>query len=249
MGLTLHYKLRAPASLADGDVPRLVAAMHRLARRFQQAGRAAAVSDIGSAPKDFLWLSEYLMVRTPGDPDTRRGVEVPVQAGRVFTVTLGAESEPLRLGLCRYPERVMDRHTGRPRIVRRRGWRLQGFCKTQYASLHGWEHFRRCHTAAVDLLAGLRELGLRVTVNDEGGYWPHRDETELRRSVDRMNGIVAAFAGALKDVTDGDGGPAVQSPIFAHPQFERLEAEGVNREGSSVAAAVELVRKQPHPRR
>ncbi len=173
MGLTLHYKLRAPVGMADSDLPPLVAAMHRLARRFQQTGRVAAVSNIGSVPGDFLWLSKYLMVKTPGDPDTRRGVEVPVQAGRVFTVALGTDSEPLRLGLCRYPAQTMDHATGRSRTVRRRGLRLAGFCKTQYASLRGWEHFRRCRLAAVDLLLALRGLGLKVWIMDEGNYWPH----------------------------------------------------------------------------
>lgn len=245
MGLTVNYKLRAPRDFTEAEIPGLVTAMHRLARRFQQAGRVEAVSGIGAAPEDLLWLSEYLMVRMPGDPDTCRGVEVPVAAGRVFTVTLGADCEPLRLGLCHYPERVTDPHTGRWRSVRRRGWRLSGCCKTQYASLHGWEHFRRCHTAAVGLLAGLRVLGLRVEVNDEGGYWPGRDEVELCRKVEQMNGIVAAFAGALKDATDGDGGAPVQSPIFAHPQFERIEAAGVAREGAAIGRAVDVVRKLP----
>jgi len=168
--------------------------------------------------------------------------------GRVFTVTLGADSEPLRLGLCRYPEQVLDPHSGRRRTVRRRGWRLSGFCKTQYASRHGWEHFRRCHLAAVDLLVALRGLGLKVWIMDEGNYWPHRDETELRRRVEQMNGIVAGFAGALRDATEGDGGAPVQSPIFAHPQFERIEAEGVAREGAAIGEAVDRLRKLPELR-
>ena len=136
-------------------------------------------------------------------------------------------------------------------MIRRRGWRLAGFCKTQYASLHGWEHFRHCHTAAVDLLAGLRALGLHVEMNDEGGYWPGRDETELHRNVNQMNGIVAAFAGALKDATDGNGSAPLQAPILAHPHFERIEAEGATRHAATVAQAVKIVRqlhrKRPSP--
>ncbi|MDQ5978064.1 MAG: hypothetical protein QG602_1036, partial [Verrucomicrobiota bacterium] len=57
-------------------------------------------------------------------------------------------------------------------------------------------------------------------------------------------GIVAAFAGAMKDATeDAPGGASVQSPIFVHPQFERLEAEGIAREGKFVKQAVRLTRK------
>jgi hypothetical protein len=119
------------------------------------------------------------------------------------------------------------------------GWRFEGFTKTQYASLHGWEHFLRCHTAVVDLLAGAAQLGLTVTINDEGGYWPGRSLIALRAELDEMNGLVAAAAGALKDSYDSraDESP-VQSPIFAHQQFEQLEAEGASR----VATVLEKLR-------
>ena len=135
-------------------------------------------------------------------------------AGHLFRVAVGRECEPLLLGLCRYA---------------RGGWRLKSFCKTQYASLRGWDHFRRCHTAVIDLLAAAKSIGWRVATNDEGDYWPGRDLEALRRNVDEMNGIVAAAAGALKDWGEEHGGEAVQSPIFAHPHFERLEAEGTAR--------------------
>jgi hypothetical protein len=42
------------------------------------------------------------------------------------------------------------------------GWRLSGCSKTQYASLHGWEHFQRCHCAVVNLLADAGIPVLRV---------------------------------------------------------------------------------------
>ena len=243
MGLTLHYKLRAPAGTTDTMIPTLVARMHAAATAMRQAGRVERVGRIAADPEDLRWLAEWLQVPVPGEENCSRGVEVPALAGHVFTVMLGEGCEPLRLGLCRYPDHVPDHQTGRSRVVRCRGWRLASFCKTQYASLHGWEHFRRCHTAAVDLLAGLCDLGLRVEVNDEGGYWPGRDETELRRGVDQMNGIVAAFAGALKDATDGNGGAPLQSPIFAHPHFERIEAEGASRHTVTITQAVKIIRR------
>ena len=135
-------------------------------------------------------------------------------AGHLFQVGVGRDCEPLWLGLCRYD---------------RGGWRLKSFCKTQYASLHGWEHFRRCHTAVIDLLADARPLGLTVVISDEGDYWPRRNLEALQRNLDEMNGVVAAAAGVLKDWGEERGGPAVQSPILAHPRFERLEAEGAAR--------------------
>ena len=243
MGLTLHYKLRAPAGFAEAAIPALVARMQAAATVMRRAGRIERVGKIAGDPDDLHWLGEWLQVSVRGEENCSRGVEVPALAGHVFTVLLGEGCEPLRLGLCRYPDRVPDHQTGGTRVVRRRGWRLAGFCKTQYASLHGWDHFRRCHAAAVDLLAGLRELGLQVEITDEGGYWPGRDERVLRRSVDQMNGIVAAFAGALKDATDGSGGSPLQAPIFAHPHFERIEAEGARRHTATITQAVKIVRR------
>lgn len=247
MGLTLHYRLKGPLVASDDRARALATAMRTAAQKFKRAGRIAAVGTLCSEPETLRWVSEWMQVPVPGEAHTVRAIEVPAATGLIFHVDLGEGSEPLRLGLCRYPARVKDPLTGRPRVVRRRGWRLSGSCKTQYASLHGWEHFRRCHVAAVDLLVAVSDLGVEVEINDEGGYWPSRDESELRRSVDRMNGIVAAFAGALKDVTDETGGAPVQSPIFAHPQFERLEAEGIARDGEHVRDAVTLTRRAKRP--
>lgn len=118
---------------------------------------------------------------------------------------------------------------------------IAGFCKTHDASLHGWAHFARCHVAAVDLLNAARPLGRRVRLNDEGGYWPHRRLPVLRERIDRMNGVVAALAGALKDAADETGGQTVQSPIFAPPHFERIEAEGAAAIAEHLRAAVATV--------
>ena len=140
------------------------------------------------------------------------------------------------MGLCRYPARVWEH--GRDWPTRLDGWRLSLFSKTQFASLHGWEHFRRCHLAVIAALEIWRGLGATVKISDEGGYWPRRSERTLRQELDVMNGAIAGLAGALKDAGDEHGGPPVQSPIFAHPQFEHLEADGAARHGRKIAALV-----------
>jgi hypothetical protein len=243
MGLTIHYKLRAPAVTGEEEARALVAQIRAAALALKQAGRIEKVGAISSSPAQLAWLSEWIMVPVPDEPNTTRGIEVPAQAGYVFNVGLGEGCEPLRLGLCDYTAERRDPATHRLERVGTAGWRLSAFCKTQYASRGGWEPFRRSHTAAVDLLAGLTALGVEVEITDEGGYWPGRDEAELRRTVECMNGIVAAFAGTMKDATDDSGGTPVQSPIFAHPQFERLEADGMAREGKFVEQVVRLTRK------
>lgn len=239
MGLTLHYTLGAPAALDDDAVPALVRAMRAVAERFRRAGRVAAVSPVSATREDLEWCTAWLPVRAAGGV---RGLPVPPHAGRLFFVDLGEGAEPLRLGLCAYPESVDDPGNGRPRRVRLRGWRLRAFCKTHYASLHGWEHFLRTHTAAIDLLLALRPLGLRVTLLDEGGYWPGRDTVALRAQLDRLNGAIAGLAGALKDATDDTRTAPVRSPIFAHPEFERLEAAGASAHAADLARAVALIR-------
>ena len=144
---------------------------------------------------------------------------------------IGEDCEPLWLGLCRYPETIP--HQGHKLPTKAdAGWRLAGFSKTQYASLHGWEHFLRCHQAVVDLLAALRTPAVRVNISDEGDYWPRRSVAALRRNLEEMNGLVAATAGALKDWDEAATGQSrVESPIFAHQNFERLEAKGEARVG------------------
>lgn len=248
MGLTIHYTIRAAARVRTAEVLPLVKRMQAAARAMLKTGRVTAMGRIGSGPEDFFMLSEWLTVPVPGEENTSRGIEVPVLDGYVFDVTLGEGCEPLRLGLCRYPTHVVDAQTGRRRAVAKRGWRLAGFCKTQYASLQGWENFRRCHLAAVDLLAGLAELGLKVAINDEGNYWPGRDEAALRAMVDRMNGMVAALAGQMKDAADEEGGAPVKSPIFAHPQFERLEAEGAAANADQLRAVAAVVKGEKRQR-
>ena len=84
------------------------------------------------------------------------------------------------------------------------------------------------------MLDEARRLGYRVTVFDEGEYWPRRDEAALRKNVEQMNCVIAAAVGALKDFDKATGAEAVQSSIFAHPQFEHLEAKGA-AQGHAVA--------------
>jgi hypothetical protein len=235
MGLTINFKLVAPPGTDERGAEALVRHLRRRALGFKQRGRVDRVHPLRRDAQSLRRAREWMQRPDSFQPNRFYQADVFPLAGFIFAVSVGEDCEPLWLGLCRYPSSVAL--GGRRVRTRLNGWRLHGFCKTQYASLHGWEHFRRCHTAVIDLLAGARKSGLGVEIEDEGDYWPGRNEAALRRNLDEMNGAVAAVAGALKDLHGDTDGPGIESPIFAHPQFERLEAQGASR------GAARLVRR------
>lgn len=181
------------------------------------------------------------------DPYERRWrfrPEQPVR-GWVFDVEVGADCEPLRLGLCQYPfpgRRYLGaREVARLQDSRKAVWRLEGFCKTHYASLHGWEHFRRGHLAVFALLEWWRRTGARLELDDERSYWPGRSEGRLRRTITAYNQQLAAVGSALKDDA-GPAGEAVTGRIFSLPAFEAAEAVGEARDRPAVQRVVRAVR-------
>jgi hypothetical protein len=223
MGLTIHYRIALkPEDTADGVVEarKLTARARQFAQQLRRQGRVDGVGPLRADPALRQHAPFFLKYLHPEHGWSWRPV-FPLE-GWLFLVEVGPGCETLRLGLCRYP--VPGRNLGRRRLKQAQAvWRLEAFCKTQYASLHGWEHFRRCHLAVLDLVDFWRTFGARVHIADEGGYWPRGSERALRRSLGELNGAVAGLAGALKDAaTEG----TIESPIFSHPQFERLEAEG-----------------------
>ena len=111
------------------------------------------------------------------------------------------------------------------------------------------ERVRRGLSTKSLLMVGLRGVGKTVLLDrmrddaEAAGIQTVRIEAPegrslpaLRRNLDEMNGVVAATAGALKDMDDGKNG-GIQSPIFAHRDFERLEAEGEARAGKAIRQA------------
>lgn len=228
MGVTIHYKLRAPLGTDKARAREIVTQLRRRALRYRTAGRVDAVLPLGVDERALRWGCTMIpSFPIPGLPTWKGELEFEPLEGFVLFVRPGKNCETFALGLCRFPLTV--RANGWLRRTGLTGWRWEGFCKTQYASLHGWEHFRRCHLAVLDLLDEARRLGCRVTITDEGEYWPRRNEAKLRRNVEQMNCAIAAAAGAMKDHDKATGSESVQSPVFAHPQFEHLEAQGAAR--------------------
>jgi hypothetical protein len=239
MGLTVHFKLTACDTVNTARAKQIVTSLQHVAENFQREGFVDKVLPVTSDPNLLRrYACDWLILPVPGEDNTSTGAEIMPLAGFIFPVNVGKDCEPLWLGLCRYPSTV--RFHGKDLQTKKgAGWCFSGFCKTQFASLHGWEHFQRCHCAVVNLLAACRTAGLRVKISDEGNYWPRRSLKNLRRKLDEMNGLVAAMAGALKDGCENpDGKSGVESPIFGHKHFERLEAEGAPR----VAPAINKLR-------
>lgn len=165
MGLTIHYTLAAPPETDAAQAAELVRQLRRRALDFKRRSRVDAVHPLGDDAKTLRWAEQWLFFPIPHPRNRYHQICVQPLEGFLFPVSVGEDCEPLWLGLCRYPLTV--RVEDRLRRTKLRGWRLQSFSKTQYASLHGWEHFRRCHTAVIDLLAGARQLGFSVEINPE----------------------------------------------------------------------------------
>jgi hypothetical protein len=219
-----------------------------LAEGLAAEGRIDRVYEVSNETADLdQFATGWISMPVPGDPDTCTGVAVAPVEGWIFLVQLGKGCEPLVLGLCRYPATVKA-PGGKTWLSsgKDEGWHFLASCKTQYASLHGWESFRRCHVAAVDLALAGQSLGIEARIEDEGGYWPGRNEVALRASVERMNRLVAGLAGALKDAEDDSGkGLLVESPILEHPAFERLEAEAQeSSDALKLSDALRAVKKE-----
>ncbi len=238
MGLTIHYHLCPPPRCDQAKARQLVMEAHRRTRRLVKRRGYGSVSAVATVEPDHPWLIQSIL--------RRRGEETfghsarPIE-GWAFNVNPGPDCEFVTLGLCRYPASIT--YKGRSLKTPRPGWNLQSFCKTQYASLHGWDEFYRCHRLVIDVLLIWERLGVTVTITDEADYWPGRKQAALRANLNQMNRIVAGLGGALKDASD-EGGPTVQSPIFAHPQFEILEAEGMTAHGAAIEKTVSALTRE-----
>lgn len=220
MGLTIHYTL----SVKHGT---LVAWIKNLLRQTQRLARKLGCAHIGK-----------VLYSTDEDPDAPQFFECATGNGRrtdggghgtvgwLLEVWPGEGCETAVFGILGH-RRVLTpkkgRRDGPRRYSKLRDWKLDAFCKTQYAGEHGWEHFRACHLRVIRLLDLWREAGAGVEVRDEGHYWETRSETRLAKELADYDRLIAGLGGMLKDASD-EG--EVVAPIFNYPNFERLEHEG-----------------------
>ena len=236
MGLTIHYKLALPRPVSSERVYFIVHRVYRQMEQFVARSGLAGISQIIPAIKEPF----AVLYRRAGPRFPDQWVQVKPQAGWCFTVDVGEGCEPAMFGLCHYQQQM---RLGEAVLPTRcgYGWRLEGFSKTQYASLHGEAHFLKCHRAVIKLAHFWKKFGIKVKIYDEGGYWPNYNKRKLLAEVGQMNRIVAGAAGAMKDLADEQGGTPVESPIFRHSRFEVLETEGLARHAGHIGKAVKLI--------
>jgi hypothetical protein len=219
MGLTIHYELSVTQRLSSAVVRELAERTALYARKIG----CAEVGEVMRATDDEKSAPLFFHV---GKPEDSRFGHVAPKRGWLVEVWPGEGCESATFGLCKYPSLVPFR-AGSVSTGVEYPWQLKGFCKTQYAGEHGWEHFLKCHKQIISLLDFWRQLGVAVEVTDEGEYWQTRSEEKLRSKLQQYDGLVAAVGGMLKDMPNDSGGSlSVESPIFDYVNFERLEHEG-----------------------
>lgn len=73
---------------------------------------------------------------------------------------------------------LKDMLYGKEYIVPAKHGDWSSFCKTQYANdprCGGWNNFQRAHLSVCAILEHMQQIGFRVNVSDEGGFWEKRD--------------------------------------------------------------------------
>jgi hypothetical protein len=185
---------------------------------------------IGTASDDD---AETRFAEVPSDENTVERIRVRASRWVRFNTMPGRGTETAHFSLAEYPEYI-DRTP--PLSFVQVGAPLgfsstDGFCKTQYPSRFGEEHFLRCHLALIRLLDYAQALGILESASDAGRYWETRSEQVLLSNLREHNAVVSAIVGNIKDQFERRGDQTMHfcAPITAKPDFEHLELEGRRR--------------------
>ena len=210
MGLTFSYEFRLPGWYSAEVVNAKIGNLKLHAERL----RFPKISPTYDGVIDFLpddWrelFNVFADVNARPIGDDERPYLADANSARGFLAMPGKGAEAASFG---FMLRTFDDDGSRE-------WFWQGWCKTQYASVHGEQHFLDCHLRLVAMMDYASKFGINVSVWDEGQYWETRDPNVLLGELAKMNRLTARLAGRLHD-----SGVDVQAPIFEHPDFERLE--------------------------
>ena len=253
MGLTVYYDWKTKADVRAAR--RMIARCHALALKlpfddvseiFEQDppdGKPAFRASEKSFRQGNLCLSR---TRADGLQET---VHVPALHALFFYVRVeGAESASI--GLASHPpvvvhrEDVIERNKDGKECgrllgqggaiefpTRRRGsYSWHSFCKTQYAGnpkLGGEANFLKAHLTLIELLDQIEATGIKVRIRDDSRYAKHRNVDRLLGSLRDWNAIVANIVGNISDAIGSESGTLI-APITERPDFEHLEAKGID---------------------
>jgi hypothetical protein len=179
LGLTIHYKLHSDVRTTK-EARQLVAQLreHALDLPFAEVGEVVELKgdacDYENRDRDdpLRWLAIQA-----GQYVERKSIHYSVAPKHIiaFSTYPGEGCEQANFGLAVYPGvlDIVDPRTGQNRRLRTgfKGWNWGSFCKTQYATQHGLDHFLRCHLSVIRMLDHAKELGILGSVSDEGDFW------------------------------------------------------------------------------
>jgi hypothetical protein len=111
----------------------------------------------------------------------------------------------------------------------------ESFCKTQYANEFGLPNFLRAHMTVCAILEKAQDLGFKVTVDDETGFWTKRDVKALAEIVGQMDQAIAAMYGAMKDAAP-EG--VLESPMKGRADFEHLDMKAMQAGYGKIAGKI-----------
>jgi len=239
MGLTIHYELKTKGGIKN--VREFLKALREKAMDlpFKEVGevielKGDACNYNNVTEDDLRWMLIQATQTVPDPAIEGRSHQILPNHVIAFITWPGPGCEAANFGLCQYPGSIVIPYkqdlwgissTKRIRTGFAGKWCWQSFCKTQYASdprCGGVEHFLRCHLMVVKMLDHAKSLGILSSVSDEGEYWERRSLEALAVQVGEWNGMIAKFAGQLKDQLGED--QEMVAPITKYPNFEHLEA-------------------------
>ena len=231
MGLCINYELWLPEATTNEQAAALLQSLRSECKRLGAARVSPflryTAADLASDGEQYeAWSAErcgWVLAqssRKSRDGKAHGSDGMPGPAASMFYVYPGEGSEAAAFGLVNPSLAAADPEADRADLHDR--WYWHAWCKTQYASAVSDEHLVHCHLIVVRAIEAAVRLGFSAEVYDETGYWESRSTDQLISEVHKMNQLVARVAGALHDAA-----PAVdiQSPVFDHPDFERLESE------------------------
>ena len=253
MGLTVHYDWKTKVDMPSAR--RMIAKFRVMALKIP-FDEVSEIYEQDPPDGDSLFLpyqhsfrqGDLYLSRRRADGDEETVHARALHALFFFVRVRGAESASI--GLASHPPVVLHREdviernksgSEQRRILgegdpvefptRRRGYySWHSFCKTQYAGnpkLGGEANFLKAHLSLIELLDQIQAAGVKLRIRDDSRYARHRDVDRLLRSLRKWDAIVANVVGNLSDAIGNELGSFI-APIKDRPDFEHLEANGIN---------------------